>query len=111
MILSGDTIEIVTTLVILLFLIPILINIYKSRLLQNFTIIDLIKTLNKSLIVQLILALCLFPIVWIFKGLSWDYLEGITIEIVYTYIIVEIFMYLPILMIVNLIRLLIKYKK
>lgn len=101
-----DNIEIVTFLVILLFLIPILINIYKNRLLNNFTIIDLIKTFNKSLRIQGIIALCMF--VFGFLSFNFGFLEDIIIGTAYTYIIVGIFMYLPILFILNLIRVLVE---
>jgi len=100
-------IEIVTVLVLLLFLIPVLWNIYNTEIFKKFTAIGLIKTLNKSLLIQGIIVIFLIPISW-----AWNKANLIFGDIIagtfYTYFVIGIFMYLPSLGILNIIKLIIQ---
>jgi hypothetical protein len=100
-------IEIVTIIVVLLFLIPVLWNTYKGELFKKNTFIGLVRTFNKSLKIQGILAFGLIPIsgFWNKFDFIFDYIIG---ETVYTYIVVGIFMYLPSLAFLNLIKLILE---
>ena len=94
-----DNIEIVTVLVILLFLIPIAWNGNKTGFKNISSYTKVIKLLNKSLLIQGILLLLLIPITWAWKTLAGTF---------YTYYVVGIFMYLPSLAFLNLIKLIIE---
>lgn len=101
--------EIVTILVILLYLIPILWNIFKSEFYKTSSFVGLIKIFNESLKIQGIMAIGLLPISWTWNKLDFifDYIIG---DAVYTYIVIGIFMYLPSLAFLNFIKLLIENK-
>ena len=99
-------IEIVTFLVIILFLGPIMWNIY-NKFLEKITFIGLIKTFNKSLKIQGISIIYLIPISWILN--KFNLIFGTIIgETTYTYIVIGIFMYLPSLAFLNLVKLIIE---
>ena len=100
-------IEIVTFFVILLFLIPVLWNIYKSELFKKFSIVGLIKIFNKSLKLHGIIALCLILLTWVSNILDLKF-DDILAETIYTFIVIGIFMYLPTLGILNLLKVTIK---
>ncbi|UOK41612.1 hypothetical protein [Flavobacterium enshiense] len=98
----GD-IEIVTVLVILLFLIPVVWNIYKTEIFKKFSITRLIKILNKSLIIQVFIVIFLILVNWAWNKANFKF-ENIIAGTLYTYLVVGIFMYLPSLGILNLIK-------
>ena len=102
-------ITIVTILIVLLFGIPIVWNIYRSNLMRNFKYISLLKIINKSLIIQGVILIVLIILSWIFDFNNFQY-QSIVIGTTYTYYIIGIFMYLPILGLLNLIRLLMEIK-
>jgi hypothetical protein len=102
-------IETVTILVILLLGIPILWNAHKNGLLKSFSFIDLIKTINKSLKMQGIIGLILIPLTWIWNTADFIF-DSILTGTTYTYLVVGVFMYLPALAFLNLIKLLIEGK-
>lgn len=100
-------IEIVTFIVIILFLAPIIWNIYNSEFLEKISFIGLIKIFNKSLKIQGMNIIYLIPISWILN--KFDFIFGTIIgETTYTYIVIGIFMYLPSLAFLNLIKLIIE---
>jgi len=100
-------IEIVTFLVITLFSTPVIWNICNNKFLKKITFIELIKIFNKSLKIQGINIICLIPISWILN--KFDFIFGTIIgETTYTYIVVGIFMYLPSLAFLNLVKLIIE---
>jgi len=100
-------IEIVTFLVIILFSIPVIWNIYNSKFLEKITFIGLIKIFNKSLKIQGITIIFLIPISWILN--KFDFIFNTIIgETAYTYIVIGIFMYLPSLAFLNLVKLIIE---
>ncbi len=84
-------IEIVTILVTLMFLIPILWNIYKSEFFKRFSIVGLIGMFNKSLKIQGIIAICLIPLSWTWNKVNFIF-DYIIAETTHTYIVVGIFM-------------------
>ena len=102
-------IRIVNFLVVLLFGIPILWNARKSGLKNSFNYINLVRTINKSLKMQGIIGLILTPLalIWNLEGFILNDLLGGTI---YNYLIIGIFMYLPALLFLNLMKLLIEKK-
>ena len=102
-------IEIVTILVIIFFGLPIIWNARKNGLWKSFNFIGLIKTINKSLTIQGIIGLILILLTWLLYSADINFLSlvgGTT----YTYLVIGIFMYLPALGILNLIKLGIKKK-
>lgn len=102
-------IEYVTIIVILLFGIPILYNARKIGLLKSFSYIQLIKSINRSLILQGIIGLFLIFLIWI--GNSNEFIfDDILIGTTYTYLVVGFFMYLPSLLFLNILNLLIQRK-
>lgn len=94
-------------LTILLFLLPIIFAVISERVLRSFNLKDIVKTLNKSLLVQVSLCLLLFLIVWSlnlkYSSQDSDILENTLIETLYNFSVIGIFYYLPPLMILNLI--------
>jgi hypothetical protein len=94
-----DNIKIVTLIVILLFLIPIIWNGNKIGFRNISSLSKFIKLLNKSLIIQGIILLTLIPVTWFWKELA-----GTT----YTYLVIGIFMYLPSLVLLNIVRIMIE---
>lgn len=99
-------IEKVTLLVFMFFLLPILFTLYKSR---NYKIefVNFVNLCNNSLKFQGLFILVLMPLSWILKKLYFNILLG---ESIYTFIVVAIFMYLPSLAFLNLIKLILKNK-
>ena len=102
-------IEIVTVIVVFIFLIPVLWNFYKDRIFEKFTFIKLIKIFNKSLKIQGVIAVIIMPFSWIWNKFDFTY-DYVIAETGYTYIIVGIFMYLPTLGILNFVKLLFEEK-
>jgi len=97
----------VTVLVILLFGLPILWNAKKNGLWKSFNIIGLINTINKSLIIQGIIGLILIPLTWLWNSADFKF-DSLITGTTYTYLVIGLFMYLPALGILNLIKLGIK---
>ena len=104
-----ENIGIVTLLVVLFFGIPILWNAQKNGLWKSFSLTRLIKTINKSLIIQGIIGLFLILLTWLSNSADINFLSLIG-GTTYTYLVIGIFMYLPALGILNLIKLGIKKK-
>ena len=100
-------IEIVAIIVTLLFLIPVLWNIYKSVFYKKFTIFGLVKIFNKSLIIQGAILIFLIFISWVWNKANFIF-DDILAGTLYTYFIIEIFMYLPCLALLNLVKLIIE---
>lgn len=100
-------IEIVAIIVTLLFLIPVLWNIYKSEFYKRFTIIGLVKIFNKSLIIQGVILIFLMFISWVWNKANFIF-DDILAGTLYTYFVIGIFMYLPCLALLNLIKLIIE---
>lgn len=94
-------------LTILLFLLPIIFVVISERVLRSFNLKDIVKTLNKSFLVQVSLCLLLFLIVWSlnlkYSSQDSNILENTLIETLYNFSVIGIFYYLPPLMILNLI--------
>ncbi len=102
-----SNIEIVTVLVILLFLIPVLWHVFKEKFFERISFVGLIKIFNKSLLIQGILALLIIPLSWIWNKSDFIF-DSIIAETGYTYIVVGIFMYLPSLAFLNFVKLIIE---
>src|SRR5690606_15558139 len=100
-------IEIVTILVVIFFGLPIIWNARKNGLWKSFNFIGLIKTINKSLIIQGIIGLILILLTWLWNSADFKF-DSFIARTTYTYLIIGIFMYLPALVILNLIKLGIK---
>jgi len=105
-----ENIGIVTFLVVLFFGVPILWNAQKNGLWKSFNFIGLIKTINKSLIIQGIIGLILIPLTWILNSANFIF-DSILTGTTYTYLVVGFFMYLPTLGILNLIKILTQGKR
>lgn len=94
-------------LTILLFLLPIIFAVISERVLRSFNLKDIVKTLNKSFLVQVSLCLLSFLIVWSlnlkYSSQDSNILENTLIETLYNFSVIGIFYYLPPLMILNLI--------
>ena len=99
----------VTILVILMFGFPILWNARKNGLLKSFSFFELIKTINKSLKIQGIIGVILILLTWIWNSAEFKF-DSLFTGTTYTYLVVGIFMYLPALGILNLVKLGIKEK-
>ncbi|MBC3758534.1 hypothetical protein H7U19_08975 [Hyunsoonleella sp. SJ7] len=100
-------IEIVTILVIIFFGLPIIWNARKNGLWKSFNFIGLIKTINKALIIQGVIGLILILLTWLWNSADFKF-DSFVAGTTYTYLIIGIFMYLPALGILNLIKLGIK---
>ncbi len=94
---------IVFVFVALLYGLPILWNAQKNSLLKSFTFIELIKTINKSLIIQIVTGLILIPLFRLLDYLDFVFLDLILV-ISWTYLLVGIYWYLPTLGILNIIK-------
>lgn len=104
-------IGIVTVIVILLFGLPILWSAKKNGLWSSFSFIGLLKTMNNTLVIQGIVGLILILVTWIWN-LSEFEIPSLIGGTTYTYMIIGLMFYLPILAIVNLFKLLVeKYLK
>ncbi|KEY18719.1 hypothetical protein SAMN05421765_2819 [Kaistella antarctica] len=94
-------------LTILLFILPIIFVVISERVLRNFNLKNIVKTLNKSFLVQFSLCLLLFLIVWSlnlkYSSQDSNILENTLIETLYYFSVIGIFYYLPPLIILNLI--------
>jgi len=99
-----ENIGIVTFLVVLFFGIPILWNSKKNGLFKNFDFGKLVKTINKSLIIQGIIGLILIILSWVWNSSEFKF-DSLIVGVTYTYLIIGIFMYIPALGILNLIKL------
>ncbi|MBD0825504.1 hypothetical protein [Aestuariibaculum marinum] len=99
----------VTVLVILLFGLPILWNAKKNGLWKSLNLIGLIKTINKSLIIQGIIGLVLIPLTWLWNSADFKF-DSLITGTTYTYLVIGLFMYLPALGILNLIKLIVEKK-
>ena len=104
-----ENIGIVTFLVVLFFGVPILWNAQKNGLWKSFNLIGLIKTINKSLIIQGIIGLILIPLTWLWNSADFKF-DSLISGTTYTYLIIGLFMYLPALGILNLIKLIAEKK-
>lgn len=102
-----SNIEVITILVVIFFGFPIILNARKNELWDSFNFIELINTINKSLIIQGIIGLILILITLLWNSANFKFNSFIA-ETTYTYLIIGIFMYLPALGILNLIKLGIK---
>ena len=107
-----DNIGIVSLIVVLLFGVPIIWNSQKNGLLKSFSFIKLIRTINKSLIIQGIIGLILIILILIWNLFALE-INLIIAGATYTYLVIGLFMYLPALGILNLIKLISvkKFKK
>jgi hypothetical protein len=103
-------IESVTILVILLFLTPILWHFYFLGLPRKFYFSKLVITFNQSLKPQGVIAIILILLSWIGNQANFTF-DSIIVGTAYTYLVIGIFMYLPSLGFLNLIKLLIERKK
>jgi len=87
--------------VALLYAIPIFWNAQKNNLFKSFSFIELIKTINKSLIIQIVIGLILIPLFRLLDFLDFDFLDLILV-ISWTYLLIGIYWYLPTLGILNI---------
>jgi hypothetical protein len=106
-------IAIVTVATILLFLIPILIVAKKQSLLKSFSWQNFLKVINKSLLFQVGIGLMLLLSGYLLDKIVYLNSDGnlVTDSIIgtaYTFVVIGIFMYLPILALLNLINLILK---
>ncbi|MCR9263104.1 MAG: hypothetical protein NXH86_03045 [Flavobacteriaceae bacterium] len=102
-------IEIVTFLVIIFFGLPIIWSARKNELFKSFNFVGLVKAINKSLMVQGIIGLFLILMTWIWNSADFKY-DSLIVGTTYTYVVIGLFMYLPALGILNLIKLIIENK-
>lgn len=99
-----ENIGIVTFLVVLIFGVPILWNVQKKGLWKSFSFTGLIKVINKSLKIQGIIGLIIIPLTWIWNSADFKF-DSLLTGATYTYIVIGFFMYLPVLGILNLVKL------
>lgn len=104
----GDF-KIVTFLTVLFFVLPFLWNIHNLKTLQNLSFKNVVIALNNSLIIQG--AICVFgiPLSYIMNKFDIFLYQEIA-DALYTYIIIGAFMYLPSLVLLNLLKLIFKKK-
>ncbi|WP_298507096.1 hypothetical protein [uncultured Maribacter sp.] len=102
-------IEIVAILVILLLGLPILWNGYKNGLAKSFSFTKLIQTINKSLKIQGVIGLLLIVLAWTWNWLDFKF-DTLLVGTTYTFLVIGFFMYLPVLVLLNYIKYLIKRK-
>ncbi len=108
----GD-VGIITVVTFLLFLIPILIVAKTQSLQKSFSFKNLLRSINKSLPLQIGLGLILLLSGYLLDKLVYVNGNGnefthIVIGTAYTFNVVGLFMYLPSLALLNLINLLLK---
>jgi hypothetical protein len=97
-------------LVILLFAIPLLIISIRLKLFKQFTFNKLVANFNRALLPQIIIGLIAFLVALILDKTFYTKEEGnvftdILIETAYCYCIIGMFMYLPSVGLLNIIRL------
>ncbi len=102
-----SNVEIVTILVTLFFGAPIFWNIQKFELIKSFTFIRLVIIINESLKIQVFIGLVLFILAWVWTSANFKF-DGLLIGIVYTYLVVGFFIYLPSLFCLNFIKFIVK---
>lgn len=100
----------VSILVSMLYGLPILWNAQKNKLLKSFSLIGLIKTLNKSLIIHIIFGIISIPIFRLLDSADFKSLD-IILTTSWIYILIGIYWYLPLLGILNIIKIVIVKKR
>ena len=104
----GDF-KIVTLLVIMFFSLPVFWNIYKLNTFIKFSFNKLIQTLNKSLVFQGAILIIGIPIAYLLNKFDFILNEEL-VGAIYSYIVIAIYMYLPILGLFNIINYIYKKK-
>ncbi|WP_422351137.1 hypothetical protein [Flagellimonas sp.] len=100
-------IGIVTVITILLFGLPILWSAKKKGLWSSFSFVGLLKLLNISLLIQVIVGLILILVTWLWN-LSEFEIPSLLGGTTYTYLVIGLMIYLPTLVVLNLLNLLFK---
>ncbi|MBK0403147.1 hypothetical protein I5M27_09135 [Adhaeribacter sp. BT258] len=108
----GD-VGIVTISTILLFLIPILIVAKNQGLQKPLTFQKILRIFNKALLIQFVLGLTLFLTAFSLDKIDYvdNNVEMVAYNVVgmaYTFNVIGLFMYLPVIALLNLISLIIK---
>ncbi len=109
---SHDNIYLIF-IVILLLCIPVLIQFVKNNPIKEFSFQTLIRSINRALILQIIIGIVILVIAIIVDRIYYsngdgNYFTRIFIESTDYYIIIGIFVYLPAVGILNLMKLFIK---
>lgn len=100
-------------ILILLFAIPLVLQISRIKLFQNFNFSNLVRVLNRSIILQLIIGVIItlismyFDKVFYSDDRSGTIFTDIFIESTYCYIGIGCFFYLPAIGLINIIRIVI----
>ena len=100
-------IGIVTVIVILLIGLPILWNAKKNGIWSSFSFNGLLKTVNNSLVIQGITGVILILLTWLWN-LSGFEIPSLVRGTTYTYLVIGLLFYLPILVVLNLFKLITK---
>lgn len=100
-------IGLVTIITILLFGLPILWSAKKKGLWSSFSFVRLLKSLNISLLIQVIVGLILILVNWLWN-LSKFEIPSLLGGTTYTYLVIGLIIYLPTMVVLNLLNLLLK---
>jgi hypothetical protein len=103
--------------VIMLLTIPLVLKAIRLKLFFNFNFLNLVKVLNRSIELQLIIGLIimiigiLFDKVFYSNDRNGNIFSDIFIESTYCYIVIGLFLYLPTIGLINIINLVINRLK
>ena len=108
-------VEIVTVLTILLFGIPITISAIRTNLVKSFSLAQLTKTINRALVVHIIIGLAFTLTISFFEGRYYSNgtgndLTDLCMGTGLAYLIVGTFFYIPGLVILNIVNLIFNRK-
>lgn len=109
-----ENIEIVTIIVVLLFGVPVLIISSRQKLLKSFSLSKMTKTFNQSLLIQSIIGLTIGVGAFIINKLLYygdgkgNMITDVIVGAAYTFIVIGTFIYLPALILLNIINFLIR---
>ena len=114
MYIDQSHIIVIYLIVILLFVIPLFLQAIRIKLFLNFNFLNLVKVLNRSIVLQLIIGLgltvigALFDKVFYSDDMYENIFLSIFIESIVCYTVIGLFFYLPAIGLINIINLLIK---
>ena len=105
---SNDLIYI-TVIVVLLFIIPIFFKVYENSLLKSLTFNNLVRVLNKSLLIQIIVGIVLLPTMFIlseqfYRNFDGNIFTDLVINVAFCYVVIGALCYIPGIVILNIIR-------
>lgn len=102
-----SNIGIVAFIVILLFGLPIFWSAKKKGLWSSFSFIGLLRSMNNSLVIQGIIGLILIFVTWLWSLSDFE-IPSLVGGTTYTYLVIGLMFYLPILVVLNLFKLITK---